>query len=110
MLNIVSHIDLLVLTKLVAMTPLKIAQEDSSQFLFPKVNHTGGDRLIKGHTIAANKLFLASNDFMITVNNLALDNSKAVKSNDNLTDKIMWNLSDRMPLSEREAYLYLYLS
>ena len=44
--SIVSQIDPLVLTMLVAMPPLNITQADVVHFLFPKFNNTGEDRLI----------------------------------------------------------------
>ena len=47
---------------------------------------------------------------MIRVTNLALDNPKAVKSDNALTDNSPWNLRTLMPLSGRDQYIYLYLS
>ena len=45
-LIIVYQIDPLVLTKIVAITPLKITQADAAPLLFLKIHHTGEDWII----------------------------------------------------------------
>ena len=109
-LIILSQIDPLVLTKLVDMTPFNITQADSAHLLFPWVNQTGEDIIISKPIIGARKLSLDSTAYMIRVTNLALDNPKAVKSDNALTDNSPWNLRTLMPLSGRDQYIYLYLS
>ena len=109
-LIIVSQIDPLVLTKFVAMPPIKITQATASHLFFPKVNHTGEDRLISKPIVGNNKLSMAFTASLLNVTDIALADSKAVKSDDALIDESMWNLSDLMPVSGRDPYLFPYIS
>ena len=109
-LIIVSLIDPLVLTNIVDMAPLNITQAAETHFLFPKVNHTGEDWLISKPTTVAKKISLDSTASIITVTNLTLGNSKAVNSDDALTNAGMWNLSALMSVSGRDPSLNTSLS
>ena len=100
-LRIVSKIDPLVLTNLVAMPPLKITQETAAHLLFTKVNQTWEYGIISKPMVGNNKLYLASTNLLFNVTNIDLGNSKAVKSDDALTGKIMWNISALMNVSGR---------
>ena len=106
---IVSQIYLLVMPKFVAIPPLKITQEASTN-PFSKVNHTGEDQLIPKTIIGARKISLASTNSTIAVPNISLAHSKVFKRDKVLTDESMWNLSAIVHLSGIDTSIYPYLS
>ena len=109
-LCIVLLIDPLFLNNIVSMTPLKITKAATAHLLFPNTNNTGEYQLISKPIIGAKELSLSSTDSIIMVTNIALAHFKAVKSDNALTDKSMWNLSSLMTVSGIDPSLYLYLS
>ena len=109
-LCIVLLIDPLFLNNIVSMTPLKITKAATTHLLFPNTNNTEGYQIISRLIIGAKELSLSSTDSIIMVTNIALAHSKAVKSDNSLTNKSMWNLSSLTTVSRRDPSLYLYLS
>ena len=109
-LSIVSQIYQLFPTKLLYMYPLNITHTASAHLLFTKVNHTGKYWIIEKPILGDNKLYLTYTASLINVTNIDLNHSKAVKSDNALTDDSMWNLSALIPVSGIDPSSYPSLS
>ena len=109
-ISIVTQVYFSVLMKLVLMPLLNIIQLSAADLLFLSSNGIYVDLLLSQYTGGIEKLSLASFIPNMSVINLTDAHYEAIKSDDSLTDEIIWDIKSLMPLSERNPSLYLTLT